>query len=61
MPDQADFRVNPGGGIADADTAGIRPAWTRLITARAGHVKTVPPQFRGHVLQPVINGDVSTQ
>jgi hypothetical protein len=52
----------PGGGIADAGIADIRPAWTRLATtARAGQVKTVPPQLRDHVPEPAINGDVTTQ
>jgi len=61
LPDQADFRVVPGGGIANTDMPGAGLAGTRFITARAGHVKTVPPQFRGHILQPLIDGHVITQ
>jgi len=33
----------------------------RFFAARAGHGKTVPSQFRGHGLQPVIDGHIISQ
>jgi hypothetical protein len=61
LPDQADFRVVPAGGIADAYISGAGIARKRFITARASHGKTVPPQFRGHILQPVVDGHITNQ